>query len=158
MSLTRQYFVIKENVFTREYRIYKYLDNMDLKFIPKFYNYDKENKHLKCQKANGSCIADLYGEDFNNVPMHIIKKIRTIVRTLYDIGIIYPDITGYNFIEDKDSHIWIINFNHCFYVNHYTNKNIEEQCEDDIPDKGLHIKFVYKFCFEEERSWNSYFA
>ncbi len=112
MSLTRQYFVIKENVFTREYRIYKYLDNMDLKFIPKLYNYDKENKYLKCQKANGSSVADLYGEDFNNVPMHIITKIRSIVKKLYDIGIIYPDITGYNFIVDKESKVWIIDFEH----------------------------------------------
>ena len=93
MSLIKSYFYLKENVSTKEYRIYKYLYNMELKFIPKLYSYDKETKVLKTQRINGMCIADLYGENFEDVPINIIEKIRNIVCYLYNIGIVYPDIT-----------------------------------------------------------------
>ena len=147
------YFHIKNKVFTKEYRIYKYLDNMNFKYIPKFYEYDKNKKILKTQKINGLSISDLYGENFENVPKHIIEKIRNIITCLYNIGIIYPDITGYNFIEDKNSHIWIVDFEDCFYINHY---NIEKLHK--IFKKYEHINFVNKFCFKNENRWNPYFA
>ena len=40
-----------------------------------------------------------------------MKKIQKIVKTLYDNNIVYPDITGYNFIE-VDGKVWIIDFEH----------------------------------------------
>lgn len=156
----KNYFYIKEFVFTREYRIYKYLDNMELKFIPKLYDYDKDKKILKTQRINGLSVADLYGEKFENAPTNVVKQIRNIITYLYNIGIIYPDITGYNFIEDKNSHIWIVDFEHCFYINHYIIKKNEQliSIDDDIKDKDEHIDFVNKFCFKNEESWNPYFA
>ena len=153
------YFYVKEEVFTREYRVYKYLDNMELKFIPKLYDYDKDKKTLKTQKINGMSVSDLYGEKFEDVPPHIIEKIRNIVIYLYNIGIVYPDITGYNFIEDKNSHVWIIDFEHCFYINHCSKKNEElEAIDDSVPDKDDHLDFVDRFCFKNEKNWNPYFA
>lgn len=155
MTYVKKYYFIKENVSTREYRIYKYLNNMDLKFLPKLYNYDKENKNLKIQMIHGSNIADLYGEDFEKIPTPIVMQIGSIIRTLYDIGIVYPEITGYNFIEDRKSHVWCNNLQHCFYINHFVNSNFED--EGFIEDKSLHIDFVTRFC-NEGKKWNSYFA
>ena len=113
-NLKKDYFYLKENVFSREYRMYKYLDNLNFTFIPKLYDYDKEKKILKTQRINGMSVSDLYGEKFANVPKNIIKKIRNIIRTLHKIGIIYPDITGYNFIE-KNKKIYIIDFGDAQY-------------------------------------------
>lgn len=165
MNFTETYYHVKENVYTKEYRIYKYLNNMDLKFIPKLYSYDKEKKILKTQRINGLTIADLYGEDFCKVPKEIVKQIRKIIRYLYNIGIIYPDITGYNFIQDKQKRIWILDFEHSFYINKYINQttieatNLHDDSEECIiKDKDEHLDFVDKFCFEDEQSWNPYFA
>ena len=152
------YSYIKENVLSREYRIYKYLDNMNLKFIPKLYEYDKEQQKLKTQKINGMSVADFYGDNFENTPTNIIEQIRNIVTDLYNIGIVYPDITGYNFIEDKNAKIWIVDFEHCFYINHNNNNHIHSKEDDNVEDKEDHLDFVNRFCFNNENSWNPYFA
>jgi tRNA A-37 threonylcarbamoyl transferase component Bud32 len=158
MNLNQSYYYTKENVSAKEYRIYKYLDNMKLKFIPKLYSYDKEKKILKTQRINSMCVSDLYGENFKDVPENVIEKIRDIVRYLHNIGIIYPDITGYNFIEDKQSRIWVVDFEHCFYINNYNRYEIKDDNEDDIKDKDEHLDFVNRFCYKNEMSWNLYFA
>jgi len=157
----KNYFYLKPNVLEREYRIYKYLNNLNFNFIPKLYNYDKTTKILKIQKINGLSVSDFYGEKFENVPPNIIKQIRSIIYTLYNIGIIYPDITGYNFIQDNNSKIWIVDFEHCFYVNHHnTNKEIVHYNEEKvvIEDKEDHIDFVIDFCIKNKDTWNPYFA
>jgi len=146
MRLSEPYIYTKENVSRKEYIIYKYLDNMKLEFIPKLYSYDKEKKILKTQRINNMCISDIYGENFEDVPENIIEKIRDIVCYLNYKGIIYPHITGYNFIEDKKSRIWVVNFEHCFW-----------NTEDDIKDKAEHLDFVNRFCYKNEMNWNPYF-
>ena len=151
------YFYIKENVLPKEYRIYKYLVNLNLQFIPKLYDYDKKQQKLKTQKINGMSVADFYGDNFENTPINVIAQIRNIVTCLYNIGIVYPDITGYNFIEDKDSNIWIVDFEHCFYINHNNNSK-DLNIDNDIEDKEDHLDFVNRFCFNNENSWNPYFA
>ena len=75
-----KYYHIKENVLAREYRIYKYLHNMELKFIPKLYDYDKTNKKLKTQKINGLSISDFYGEESKNITDNIFNEIRLIIK------------------------------------------------------------------------------
>ena len=101
-SIAKQkYSFFKKNVSLKEYKIYKYLDNLNLNFIPKLFDYDKNTCTLRTLKINGISISDYYGEAFEEIPEHIINKIRDIIKQLYDIGIIYPDITGYNFIEDN---------------------------------------------------------
>jgi len=126
---------------------------MNLKFIPKLYEYDKEQQKLKTQKINGMSVADFYGDNFENIPTNVIEQIRKIVTNLYNIGIVYPDITGYNFIEDKNSKIWIVDFEHCFYINNNSTKE-----ELTIEDEDEHLDFVNRFCFNNENSWNPYFA
>lgn len=155
-TTTLKYLFIKENVSLREYKMYKYLQGMDLSFIPKLYRYDKSSQQLTTQRINGLSVSDYYGEDFELVPKKIISQIRNIIRYLYDIGVVYPDITGYNFIIDKKSKIWLIDFEHCFYVNNL--QNIDNAIfDDDIPDKEEHVNFVINFALNNEQSWNKYF-
>ena len=158
-STTPHYLFIKENVSLREYKIYKYLDNMNFPFIPKLYRYDKISKQLTTQRIIGLSVADYYGEGAELVPTEIMTQIREIIVKLYNIGIIYPDITGYNFIIDKKSKVWIVDFEHCFYLNTFKNTNdIFDDDDDDIPDKSEHIQFVTRFAFYNENNWNTYFA
>jgi len=139
----------KHDVSRGEYVIYKLLDNMELKFIPKFYSYDKESKILRTNKIDGDCVSNIYGENFDDVPENVIKEIRSIVTYLYFNRYVYPDITGYNFIEDKNKKIWIVDFEHCFI------RSDETQYSDEEKE---HLEFVKKFCLENEQSWNPYFA
>jgi tRNA A-37 threonylcarbamoyl transferase component Bud32 len=153
---TPNYLFVKDKVSLREYKIYKHLHNMDLSFIPKLYRYDKFSQQLTTQRINGISVSDYYGEDFLSVPKKIISQIRNIIRYLYNIGIVYPDITGYNFIIDNKSKIWLIDFEHCFYVNNL--ENIDNLIfDDDIPDKEEQINFVINFAFNNEKSWNKYY-
>ena len=46
----------KENVSIYEYRMYKYLDGKrELKFIPRFYEYDKNKETMKTKKCLNKC-------------------------------------------------------------------------------------------------------
>ncbi|MFY7728774.1 MAG: hypothetical protein ACOVRN_04595 [Flavobacterium sp.] len=152
MTVTlNQFSVTKDNVSPREYSMYKYLDNMNWSCVPKLYHYDKGNQLLTTQKIIGLSVADTYGESFDKVPVHIVTQIRDIIRKLYTIGVVYPNITGYNFIIDHMSHVWIVNFKHSFYMSHYST-------EEDIPDQQEHLEFVQLFCYHNESTWNPYFA
>jgi RIO-like serine/threonine protein kinase len=147
------YCYYKPNVTLHEYKMYKYLDNLEFKYIPKLYDYNKDTKVLKTQKIYGMTIADLYGENWNNIPKLITKQIRDIITRFYTMGIVYPDITGYNFIQDnKTSRIWVVDFEHCFCMNLFS----REPCYNDEEIK--HIEFVKKFCFKNACCWNPNFA
>ena len=62
------------------------------------------------------CLADIYGEDPNDLTQWIWQEIIHILTSLYECeGIEYIDITPYNFIE-KDGKLWIIDFGHAFYT------------------------------------------
>lgn len=139
---------VKKYVCKHEYKMYKLMSNL-YSFIPKFISYDENKCQLTMQKINTLCVSDMYGEDFNCVPKNIIKGARNIIKKLYDDGFCYPDITGYNFIEDKNGKIWLIDFEHCFFkgsVKILTNT------------EKLYIKFIENFISGEEQSWNIDFA
>jgi RIO-like serine/threonine protein kinase len=56
------------------------------------------------------CIADKYGENINNIPTDIQEQILDILWMLYnECGILYLDVTPYNFIE-KDGKVYVIDF------------------------------------------------
>ena len=62
------------------------------------------------------CLADVYGDDINKIPMDIWYEIIRILETLYEVeGIEYIDITPYNFIETQGK-LWIIDFGHAYYT------------------------------------------
>jgi tRNA A-37 threonylcarbamoyl transferase component Bud32 len=113
---------VKENVSIKEYKIHKYISDIDIVNIPKIYSYDKHTKIMIMQKINNMCISDQYGNNLNEIPF---DKIRNIIKILFDHNIEYPDITGYNFIEKNDK-IWIIDFEHARYVTKRKNAFIQK--------------------------------
>lgn len=64
----------------------------------------------------GMSLADIYGDDPDNIPGHIWKQIELILRMLYDVeGIEYVDITPYNFIE-QNGIVYCIDFGDAYYT------------------------------------------
>jgi len=71
--------------------------------------------NISMEHLDAMCLADMYSDDPTKIPNIIWDKIRQIVKILYDEGIEYIDITGYNFIE-KDNNIYIIDFGDAKYT------------------------------------------
>lgn len=125
-------YYIKKNVEQNEYNMHKYVYDLKLFHVPKIISYDNENKVMTMEKINGMNISDMYGEDVENVPNEIFEIIVNIIKTLKLHDIEYPDITGYNFIEDKNTYgkIWIIDFEHSKMNKSITNPNINSICNN----------------------------
>jgi len=81
-------------------------------------SFPSDNKGIICMEdLNTECLADVYGEDPDDIPRWVWDQIRTMVTTLFEEeGIEYSDITPYNFIE-KDNRVYMIDFGHAKYVN-----------------------------------------
>ena len=112
---TSLYF-IKENVSLDEYELHKYVYNLGIVNIPKLYEYNQEKKVMVMERLGGMSVSDMYGSEASCIDTEIFNKIRSIVQLLLDHGVEYPDITGYNFMEDDDK-IWVIDFGDARYVN-----------------------------------------
>lgn len=80
--------------------------------IPRIFNYNEDKKELTMQKICGDNLANIYGEDIENIPVKIIETIRKFIRLLNSYLVEYIDITGYNFMLDKSENLWIIDFEH----------------------------------------------
>ncbi len=139
---------IKYNVKYHEYFIHDYCyyllkelskkeDNKININIPKIIAYDNNKKMLTMQKINGDNISNIYGENIENVPIKLLNIIRKCLYLFNQYMIEYIDITGYNFMLDKDEKLWIIDFEHA-------------KCrkENENTDKFL-LKFI-----NGEISWN----
>ena len=136
---------VKKNVCNNEYKLYKLLQSRYPNFIPEFISYDNVKKELIMSKIKNLCISDMYGEKFNDIPYELIQQIRNIIKILYEDGFNYVDITGYNFIEDTNGKVWIIDFEHCFCKGSYNILN-------DLEKK--YIKFIEDFIYNNIDSWN----
>ena len=123
-------YYIKHDVKENEYIMHNYIYNLNLLNVPKIINYDKENKIMTMEKIDGMNVSDMYGEKADNVPDEIFEIIVNIIKTLKKQDIEYPDITGYNFIEDKNIYgkIWIIDFEHSKINKNITNQHINSIC------------------------------
>jgi len=133
-------FYVKEGVELHEYKIHKFVYNLGVVNVPKVYNYDRKTKRMTMQRIFGDSLSDFYGENEKNISEDMFDQVRDIIQTLKHHNVIYVDITGYNFILDKNEKLWIIDFEHACYV---TEKN-------EIPE------FVEAFCGGENK-WNSEF-
>lgn len=136
-----------------EFVIHDYIYNVtencrDIIHLPKVYNFDNTTQEIHMEKIPHMNISDYYGENWNDIPKWIQKEIKIIIKTLFFKGIIYPDITGYNFIE-YDEKIWIIDFEHSFMYNVSYDRMTENQ--------KLHYDFVKEFITDENCGWNPYF-
>jgi len=127
MTYIPEYYT-KQNVSFHEYQMHKYIYDLSQSIninVPRIINYNIESKTLIMEKINHMNISDYYGENINNIDNNIIDKIRDIITILYDHNIVYPDITGYNFIE-HDGQIWIIDFEHASFMTNKKDTFVEE--------------------------------
>ena len=98
--------------------------------IHRIFNYNQEKKELTMQKIIGDNLANIYGEEIENIPIKIIDTIRKFINILNSYFVEYIDITGYNFMLDKNENLWIIDFEHSNYrevngeINEYLNEFI----------------------------------
>ena len=115
----------KLNVKQHEYNMHKYVYSMNIVNTPEIISYDKETQIMVMNKINNMCISDMYGEKASDIEDDLFDKIRDIIKKLYCNNIMYPDITGYNFIE-YDNKVWIIDFEHSQISNKTTDKFIDK--------------------------------
>ena len=73
---------------------------------------------MAMERVGKNNLSHNYGEDATDVPDDIFNKVVRIVRTLVLHGISYPDLTGYNFVEDVSTNgkLWIIDFEHATMI------------------------------------------
>ncbi len=108
--------------------------------VPKIINYNVGKRVMTMENIPHMCVADFYGEKSKDISLDLFDQIREIIRFLYANHIIYPDITGYNFIEHADK-LWIIDFEHSDYETEHKNEFVEAFVE-----------------YDDYYSWNSHFA
>jgi tRNA A-37 threonylcarbamoyl transferase component Bud32 len=104
-------YYIKKEVSLKEYEMHKHVYALGIVNTPKILAYDRDTKVMIMEKVNYMNVSDYYGEKETDISAELFQKIRKIIKTLYDNNIVYPDITGYNFIE-YNKLIWIIDFEH----------------------------------------------
>jgi serine/threonine-protein kinase RIO1 len=110
-------------------------------FVPKIINkiFEDERCVIEMEDLQAPNLADIYGEDVENIPEHVWNSIRIILRILLEEeGIEYVDITPYNFIE-KDGKVYIIDFGHAYYtdlvdINPFLNDVIYNDLKSWNPD------------------------
>ena len=76
---------------------------------PKFIKTDNET-YIDMEDLDEMSVGDMYTNDINEIPPHILAGIFALIWTLYHVhGIEYLDVWPRNFIE-KDGRVWIIDF------------------------------------------------
>ena len=88
----------------------------DISVAGSFLTEEKRSNIMIMERVNGNDLATIYGSDDGDTPDDVYERCRNIIITLRDEGIIYPDITSYNFMLDNDNddenNLWIIDFGH----------------------------------------------
>jgi tRNA A-37 threonylcarbamoyl transferase component Bud32 len=126
---------IKHNVCFKEFMMHEYIYNLSLSSngilnVPKINDYDVNTKTMTMENIPHMCVSDFYGEDSENISPELFKEIRKVIRFLYENHIMYPDITGYNFIE-YEKKLWIIDFEHSDFEKYKKNIFVEEFVHND---------------------------
>jgi len=100
----------------------QYVYHLGIVNVPEIIEYDAISKIMIMRKIDNNNLSHEYGEDATDIPDELFEQVVTIVQTLVSRNIEYPDLTGYNFVEDNDGKIWIIDFEHSFIT---PSKNID---------------------------------
>jgi tRNA A-37 threonylcarbamoyl transferase component Bud32 len=88
-----------------------------LGFAPSIRRTDDRN-YIEMDKLDYMTVADMYGEDIENVPIHLRYAIVELLWTLYQqADIQYVNVTPYNFIEHNER-VWCIDFGHAIDHHH----------------------------------------
>jgi RIO-like serine/threonine protein kinase len=94
------------------------------------------------ENLDANCLADVYGENLEDIPEWIKADIVDILYMLYmHVGIEYVDVTPYNFVE-KDGIVWVVDFGHA------------READYDKPDDFLDDTFASW----ELQKWNCDYA
>ena len=134
-------YYVKHNVNHREYFMQKYVYELDIVNVPEIVEYNYVSKIMVMYKIGKHNLSDHYGENATYVPDKLFDQVVRIVRTLVLYNIKYPDLTGYNFIEDCNGKVGIIDFEHSSLM---TSKQIT----------NIHIQNICNGC----KVWNPEFA
>ena len=127
---------VKQNVSYKEFMMHDYIYNLSTVLndgvlnVPKPIHYDVDKKILTMEKIDYMCVSDFYGENEKHISKDLFRTVRSIIRLLYDNQIVYPDITGYNFIE-YGGKLWIIDFEHSDFKTHQKDTFVEKFINDE---------------------------
>ena len=126
-------YYIKHDVDDREHFMQQYVYQLNIVNVPQIIYYDEKNKIMIMKKVEGMNLSDKYGDNATDMPNEIFEQVVKIVRNLVLHNIEYPDLTGYNFIEDTDGKVWIIDFGHSKMMssNQINNIHIQNICNGD---------------------------
>ena len=105
-------YYVKQNVNHREWFMHKYVHKLNIVNVPEIVEYNDESKVMVMYKIGNHNLSDHYGDKATDVPKELFDQVIKIVRNLVLHGIEYPDLTGYNFIEDENGIVGIIDFEH----------------------------------------------
>jgi tRNA A-37 threonylcarbamoyl transferase component Bud32 len=111
-------YYVKNNVSKHEYNMQKHVYDLGIVNVPKILSYCAQTQRMAMNRVGKMSISDMYGEDAKLVPDDIFKTISSIIQLLIKHNIVYPDLTGYNFVEDTNGEIWIIDFEHASLNEH----------------------------------------
>ena len=106
-------------------------------FVPQFYEsfiYD-EVCYILMERIDGKTLAELYGEDYDDVPKEIQREVKHIIKTLFINDIHYVDVTPYNFIL-RDDRVYLVDFGHAHEVpvNYYLKEFLLNRAKCWNPD------------------------
>jgi len=101
----------KHGVEKHEYEMHQLVYDSGIIDVPKVHSYDDVTKIMVMENILKMNIADEYGEDPSCIPSSLFTLMQDVIKKLYDYGIEYPDITGYNFIFHNDT-MFLIDFEH----------------------------------------------
>ena len=126
-------YYIKYKVSEKEHFIQQYVYQLNIVNVPQIIYYDEESEIMIMKKVEGMNLSDKYGDNATDIPNEIFDQVVKIVRNLVLHNIEYPDLTGYNFIEDTDGKVWIIDFGHSSMMTSKLINNIHIQniCNGD---------------------------
>ena len=128
-------YYIKQNVSHREYFMQQFVYKLNIVNVPQIIYYNEMTHTMTMKRVGTNNLSHIYGEEATDVPDEIFDDVAIIVRKLVLHGIEFPDLTGYNFVEDESgsgggSKIWIIDFEHAKFSppQDITNKHIRSIC------------------------------
>jgi predicted Ser/Thr protein kinase len=84
-------------------------------FAPKILTIDGD--YVEMESVQGQTLRDKYTDEAARIPDAVWLQVESILLRLYELeGIEYVDITSYNFMEDEEGKVWIIDFGDAYYT------------------------------------------
>jgi tRNA A-37 threonylcarbamoyl transferase component Bud32 len=119
----------------------QYVCGLNVVCAPDVLFYCKKTHTMVMPRVGEMSVADMYGDAATDLPDTVFASVVETVQQLVTCGIEYPDLTGYNFVEDMSfpGKVWIIDFEHASF-------------NDSIMDPAV-IAVA-----RGERTWNERFA